>query len=852
MCKVPPNVSRALAALKFSDPERSALRNLSDTEWRSLLSFCDRAHLTIPLWRVCGDYFPEWLRARIDQNVADNTKRFERIKSAYREFARAMFHAGAEHLVLKGFAQWPDFIEHPRFRLQSDIDIYCPRESLFCARDVLSGLGYEPAREIDVERADHLQTMVRRTPWEWRGNYYDPEIPPSFELHFCFWNERVTKVHPTGLEHFWRRRVDRRFDDLSFPALSSADNLAYLALNILRDTLTGPMNLHLVHELAGFLHAHAGDDQFWATWRELHDDSLRRLEAISFRLALQSFPGDLSGMAHTEIDSLSPPIQRWFQQYASSPPTVPFNPNKDALWLHVGLVDAAVDRGAVILQGLFPTPIPSVEAPQIQREQNGKRKPGGALRRRLRHVFYLGGRVAHHSRLVLPTVWHGICWWWSTAETGRDFLTFLAVSFLFNFGMYVFFFLYNLYLLDRGFKENLLGMVASAMAMGGVAGTLPSGVLLQRLGLRKSLMVCLALLSILSAVRTTLVSPVPLLVFAFLSGAVSVLWAVALSPTIARLTREKNRPLGFSIVFFFGIAIGILGGLVGGRVPGWLMQVSPSLTSTSSKETALLLSCGIIALAMLPASRLRLDSNAICKRKTYTWHPFLLRFLVAMAIWSIAVGSFSPYFTVYFSRYWQMPIKHIGTIDSVSHVPQLLALLAAPPLFRRFGLVNGIACAQVATAVALACLASVSGRSSAIVIYMAYVAFQWMTEPALYSLLMDRLPPSDRAGASALNFLVINVSQTIATLAAGAAFVRLGYPLVITATSTVCVVAALLFWLLLGKSTVGSPQFECDLPGTACSGRGHLSASGDTAACAPSTYVSRSMRESGKTILPRP
>ena len=56
--------------------------------------------------------------------------------------------------------------------------------------------------------------------------------------------------------------------------------------------------------------------------------------------------------------------------------------------------------------------------------------------------------------------------------------------------MYVFFLLYNLYLLDRGFKKNFLGILTSAVTPGGVAGTLPAGVLIQRLGLRRALLVC--------------------------------------------------------------------------------------------------------------------------------------------------------------------------------------------------------------------------------------------------------------------------------------------------------------------------------------------------------------------------
>jgi len=61
--------------------------------------------------------------------------------------------------------------------------------------------------------------------------------------------------------------------------------------------------------------------------------------------------------------------------------------------------------------------------------------------------------------------------------------------------------------------------------------------------------------------------------------------------------------------------------------------------------------------------------------------------------------------------------------------------------------------------------------------YMAFTAFQWMNEPGLYSLLMDRVPPERPEGAAASNSLVTSASQALAAMLAGAAFARFGYPL---------------------------------------------------------------------------
>lgn len=812
MANIPSHVSATLSALKFQGEETEILRSLNDSEWQDLFCRWQVSRLLIPLRQRCGNKLPEWVRSQIDRNLADNAERFERIKIVYARFTDALRDRGAEHLVIKGFAQWPGFVEHPRFRLQSDIDVYCPPESIPPALDALYKLGYEAER--NSESIDHLQAMVPKAPWTWRGNCYDPEIPVSFEVHFCFWNGQVTRLHPQGLHRFWPRRVERHLDGLSFPALAPVDSLAYSALNILRNALFEHVTVHLVYELALFLDSNAKNEQLWKSWQELHDDSLRLLEVISFRLASHYFGCRLSGEVQTEIDRQPRTVQKWFHEFAESPLDACFRPNKDAVWLHLSLLEYSRDRRAILLKRLLPTRPPPVDHVRIQPTlRNGEKS--GTLRKLARYVAYLSERTAYHARMLPTTLWRGLRWWWSTTEFSKGFLSFLAVSFLFNLGMYIFFFLYNLYLLDRGFKENFIGMITSAVTLGGVAGTLPAGIVLQRLGLRKALLLCLALVSSLSALRATLVSPVFLLVFAFIGGAFSVTWAVALSPAIAQLTSKRNRTLGFSVFFFLSVAIGILGGQISGRLPGWLLQISPLFTAAASKKIGLLLSSGVIALALLPASRLRLDSSPTYERKTYSWNPFLFRFLVAIAVWSVAVGSFSPFFTIYFSRYWQMSLKHIGTIDSISHIPQLLAILAAPLLFRRCGLVNGIACAQIAAAIALAGLACVSATWAAAVMYMTYVAFQWMSEPALYSLLMNRLPPSDRAGGSALNFLAINGSQAIAMLVAGAAFLRFGYPLVVTVTAAVSATAALLFWLLLGERTFRTSQLKHSSPGTA-------------------------------------
>ena len=808
MSEVPPSIAAVLSALRFSAPRPEPLRSLTDSEWNTILSCWQIRRLIIPLRRTYSESLPEWVRLRIDENLADNVLRFERIKSAYSEFADALDGGGAEHLLLKGFAQWPDFVEHPRFRLQSDIDIYCPPESIVGARDVLSRLGYRPLagthKQADGDLPDHLPTMVRKTGWRWRGNFYDPEMPVSFELHYRFWNEKLFRFGPKELDQFWNRRIERRMDEISFPGLDPIDNLGYTALNVLRDALGGEVSAQLMYELARFLHMNAENTEFWKNWRELHDDSLRGAEAVSFRLALHHFGCSLPAEVETEINQLPISAKVWFHNYGDSPFSSSFRENKDVVWLHLALLHSRRDKRLVLFKRLFPSRIPALDAPYIHAPAEDTQKSFAAIRKGGRYIGYLATRVSTHLRVLPTALWRGARLWWSSKELSADFLTFLAVWFLVNFGIYIFFFLYNLYLLDRGLRENILGLMTSATTLGSVAGAIPAGMLAQRVGIRSSLLVCLTTLSLVSAMRLVFVSEAPLLVLAFVAGAFSAILPVALTPAIAQLTSAKSRPLGFSVVLSTGIGLGILGGPVAGRLPGWLMELSASVTAARAKEAGLLLACGVMALGLLPASRLRFGSRPLREKRIYPRNPFVFRFLTAMAIWSVAIGGFSPFFNIYFSRYLHTPLQHLGTIYSISHLSQLAAMLAAPVLFRKFGLVTGIVYTQLATAIALGCLATASGATAATTIYMCYVAFQWMSEPGVLSLLMNHVAPKEQAGASALNILVINTSQAIAAAAAGFSFVRYGYPVVLSVLCGVALSAALLFRLLLGKDSLVS------------------------------------------------
>lgn len=390
-------VGAIVGALRFRNAAPEKLRGLSDSEWHELLEYADLSHLTFPLELNCRSYLPEWVRDRIEQNLRDNRRRWDLIKATYGEVQSAFKTSDAQHVVLKGFAQCPEYAPSPQVRFQSDIDLYCPDTSQGRAVEALRQIGYEAVPTS--EKSDHRPGMVRQGDWNWRGNSYDPEMPPSIELHQFFWNRQRMRLGPSNLSQFWSRRTVRCLDTLTYPALHPVDNLGFSALQVLRDLLNGALFAHKVYELAYFLHHEANDESFWRGRRLTHDDDLRACEAVSFCLAEACFSCNVAPDVAEEIAKLPSTIKAWMPIYGQRSLTTYHSSEKDAVWVHLALVDSVRDRLAVFMRTFLRTP-----DPQRALAESAAVRGGG---RWMRYAFYGLKRIPRHALSIPRMLYRG-------------------------------------------------------------------------------------------------------------------------------------------------------------------------------------------------------------------------------------------------------------------------------------------------------------------------------------------------------------------------------------------------------------------------------------------------------------
>ena len=409
---LPRSASAALAALHFGEPRTEELRKLSDREWREALDYCDRSRITLALRTRAGDGLPAWVRQRMDENAARNAERRRRIEALYRELAGALTAAHVEFVALKGISHAALFGGRGEDRVQYDIDLFVPHPSALAARDALLALAYEPVEGVENFPTDHLPTMIRKTSWEWRGDYFDLEIPTPVELHYQLWNEGIERLSAPGTEEFWGRRTSRDAAGFSLAVLNPPDALAYAALHLLKHVLRGSAHPYHVYEIAGFLDSLADDQSFWNQWRSLHAPELRRLEAVVFRLAREWFGGRISPAALEESERLPSATQAWLSEFATAPARCSFDSNKDELWLHWSLLRSRRDAWNVARRRLLPGTLPLLAGANYVPESD--RTWQRSVRRWGRYAGHVASRAWHHGVALRRTAASGARWWWHT------------------------------------------------------------------------------------------------------------------------------------------------------------------------------------------------------------------------------------------------------------------------------------------------------------------------------------------------------------------------------------------------------------------------------------------------------
>lgn len=397
--------------------------------------------------------------------------------------------------------------------------------------------------------------------------------------------------------------------------------------------------------------------------------------------------------------------------------------------------------------------------------------------------------------------------WLRRYPLSRGYWLFFMAALCWDAGFGLYFFLFNLYLVDFHMNERAIGLVNGALSLGLVVGTLPAGMLTRRIGARRLLLWCFLGAPVLGALRAVFVWEPAAIALAFIAGVVMCIWIVCFLPVTASLTSESNRVAATGLIFSVGIGTTALGAAVTGYLSQWVGMLGSSLGPGDVKRMVLLISSGVVALGTIPLIRLPETHSAPAEAIAVREHlallgsNFLRRFLPCMALWTALLGAFTPFAAVYFASQRHVSLAHVGLIFSASQLAQLMGGLLVPAVERGLGMMKGILVFQLATGVLLALTAISTEPAWCVVFFCGYSAAQWICSPGLYTLLMNKVADADRPGASSLVMFSNSLLTAGATSALGILLLHLGYPAVMIGIGAIeCALAIAFRWLITERT----------------------------------------------------
>lgn len=331
---------------------------------------------------------------------------------------------------------------------------------------------------------------------------------------------------------------------------------------------------------------------------------------------------------------------------------------------------------------------------------------------------------------------------------------FFAANVLFGSGLFAHGFLYNFYLAELKAGPAAMGAAAAALTAGGLAALAPAGVLVDRTGPKRTYLLAAVTAAAGLMVGAFAESLAALYAAAFVAGAGTAAWRVAMGPATLTLASGPTQARAFSWNVGLLLASGAVWTWGAGAVPALLGGGMPGVRAALAIGAAgTLLGGAVFATVRLPARAQALASTETQSRPGLRRMvdglavpaPVLAR-VALVALWMMAGALVIPFFNLYFQRVHDLAISRIGGLMAAAQAAGAVAVFASGSVAARLGPARVLLGWVLLFGPAVWAMAGGIGVGLAVALYM----LQGFAAPATYPLvdqLLLRDAPEDRRGA---------------------------------------------------------------------------------------------------------
>jgi len=396
---------------------------------------------------------------------------------------------------------------------------------------------------------------------------------------------------------------------------------------------------------------------------------------------------------------------------------------------------------------------------------------------------------------------------------------YLATTALFGVGTAFQWLFFNLYVLSLGFDQAFVGLLAGIPALVTAASALPIGILLPRIGYRRSLLVGCVLFVAAFVGWAFFPTRSVLVAGSVLAGLGSSLLLVTSSPLMVASSTAGNRTQLFGVQFGLNTLVGVVANLAGGYLPRLFAGAFRiPIESPTAYRAVLLVAMTLAATAIVPIVRLRgLGGNRSerpidMRRIAGSW-PILGKLLAVQLTISLGAGMLMPFVNVFYKLRFDLPDPSLGTVFSLSSLLTGVSALAAPLVAARIGKVRTIVLTQALSLPFLAAMGFSPWFGLSATGFLVRTALMNMSSPVFMAFTMGLVPGSLRPLTSALLILAWNAGWAISSALSGFIQVSIGFwPLFVITGSIYALVVALTYALFRNTRELPEPEIADTLP----------------------------------------